>query len=78
MILFKSVILKTETIALNVYALIVALSALYVCKCSGRVEWPPSGQVSSGKLIGVNNLQLSDRLWIEIMDIRRARWRRWP
>jgi len=34
-ILFKSVILKTETIALNV-ALIVALSALYVCKCSDR------------------------------------------
>ena len=35
-ILFKSV---TETIALNV-ALIVALSALYVCKCSGRVSDP--------------------------------------
>ena len=38
-ILFKSVILKTETIALNV-ALIVALSALYVCKCSGRDSDP--------------------------------------
>lgn len=60
-ILFKSVILKTETIALNVYALIVALSALYVF-VSAVVGRPPSGQVSSGKLIGVNNLQLSDRL----------------
>jgi len=50
-ILFKSVILKTETIALNVYALIVALSALYVF-VSAVVGRPPSGQVSSGKLIG--------------------------
>jgi len=41
-ILFESVIfLKTEIIALYIYALIAALSALYVCKCSGfRVSDP--------------------------------------